>query len=110
MHKLIDYVCAELDELERKAERGKLSMSDVQYMDTLAHAKKNLLTGDAMMDGESGRYMPHSYGFDSYRRDNMGRYAYDSGLAYELRAIMDKAPDESVKRDIKRAIDKIERM
>lgn len=128
MHKLIDYVCSELDTLEHKVNNGsKLTMAETQYMDTLAHAKKNLLTGDAMMDGgESGYYMPNrmygnsygdSYGDpyrngDSYRRDSMGRYArsYDSGLASELRSIMEKAPDESVKRDIKRAIDKIERM
>ena len=128
MHKLIDYVCSELDTLEHKVNNGsKLTMAETQYMDTLAHAKKNLLTGDAMMDdGESGYYMPNrmygnsygdSYGDpyrngESYRRDSMGRYArsYDSGLASELRDIMDKAPDESVKRDIKRAIDKIERM
>lgn len=130
MHKLLDYVCSELDVLERKVGNGsKLTMAETQYMDTLAHAKKNLLTGDAMMDGgESGYYMPNrmygnSYGDsyrnsyrdgDSYRRDSMGRYAsrrsYDSGLADELHEIMDKAPDESVKRDIKRAIDKIERM
>lgn len=125
MHKLIEYVCSELDGLERKAEKSGLTMSEVQYMDTLAHAKKNLLTGEAMMDrGESGYYMPmygrsygdHSMDGDSYarRRDSMGRYAsrrsYDSGLADELHEIMEKAPDESVKRDIKRAIDKIERM
>lgn len=125
MHKLIDYVCSELDTLEHKVNNGsKLTMAETQYMDTLAHARKNLLTGDAMMDGgESGYYMPNrmygnSYGRDSYddsyRRDSMGRYlsrrSYDSGLADELHEIMERTPDESVKRDIKRAIDKIERM
>lgn len=124
MEKLLHYFCSELDDLERKAEKGGLSMSEVQYADTLAHAKKNLLAGDAMMDGgESGYYMPNrmygnSYGRDSYddsyRRDSMGRYSsrrsYDSGLADELHEIMERTPDESVKRDIKRAIDKIERM
>ena len=125
MHKLIDYVCSELDTLEHKVNNGsKLTMAETQYMDTLAHARKNLLAGDAMMDGgESGYYMPNrmygnSYGRDSYddsyRRDSMGRYSsrrsYDSGLADELHEIMERTPDESVKRDIKRAIDKIERM
>ena len=126
MQKLIDYVCSELDTLEHKVNNGsKLTMAETQYMDTLAHARKNLLTGDAMMDGgESGYYMPaRMYGSsymdsysdgDSYRRDSMGRYSsrrsYDSGLADELHEIMERTPDESVKRDIKRAIDKIERM
>lgn len=128
MHKLIEYVCSELDDLERKAEKGGLSMSEVQYMDTLAHAKKNLLTGDAMMDhGESGYYMPmygnRSYGDESMRssyarhRDSMGRYtsrrggmSYDDGAVEELRDLMDRAPNESIKREYRKLIDKIEQM
>lgn len=130
MHKLIGYVCDELKELERKADKdGKLSMAEIQYMDTLAHAKKNLLTGDAMMDeGESGYYMPmygRSYGDESMRngnsyarrRDSMGRYmsrrggmSYDDGTVEELRDLMDRAPNESIKREYQKLIDKIERM
>ena len=49
MHKLMEYVCDELEELERKAEKGgKLSMAEIQYADTLAHMKKNLLKADEM--------------------------------------------------------------
>ena len=133
MHKLIDYICNELDELERKAEKnGSLSMSETQYMDTLAHARKNLLTGEAMMeaeDGESGRYMPgmyrYSYGMDdsynrgdSYRRgrDSMGRYtsrrgySYDDGMIEELRSLMENAPDEATKREFRQFIAKMEKM
>lgn len=130
MHKLIEYVCDELKELERKADKdGKLSMAEIQYMDTLAHAKKNLLTGDAMMDeGESGYYMPmygRSYGDESMRngnsyarrRDSMGRYmsrrggmSYDDGTVEELRDLMDRTPNESIKREYQKLIDKIERM
>ncbi len=50
MHKLIDFVCEELDEIEEKADKGKLSLSDVQYADTLAHLKKNLLKSEEMME------------------------------------------------------------
>lgn len=124
MHKLIDYICDELEELERKAEKnGKLSMQEIQYMDTLAHAKKNLLTGEAMMDaGDSGRYMPHSYGMygndGSYRRgrDSMGRYtsrrgySYDDGMIEELRSLMENAPDERTKSEFRQFIAKIEKM
>ena len=129
MHKLIQFVCGELDELERKAEKnGSLSMSEVQYMDTLAHAKKNLLTGEAMMeaeDGESGRYsMPHygygnSYNYGgSYRRgrDSMGRYtsrrgySYDDGMIEELRSLMESAPDERTKSEFRQFIAKMEKM
>lgn len=128
MEKLLHYICSELDDLERKAEKGGLSMSEVQYMDTLAHAKKNLLTGDAMMDhGESGYYMPmyRSYGDESMRNDNsyarrrdsMGRYtsrrggmSYDDGAVEELRDLMDRAPNESIKREYRKLIEKIEQM
>ena len=93
MHKLIEFICDELDDLERKAERGgKLSMTEVQYMDTLAHAKKNLLKSEEMMedgysmDRYSGEYSGE-YSRDGYserrgrgrnaRRDSMGRYSRD---------------------------------
>ena len=126
MHKLIEFVCDELKELERKAEKNdSLSMSEIQYMDTLAHAKKNLLTGEAMMeaeDGESGRYsMPHygSYNYGgSYRRgrDSMGRYtsrrgySYDDGMMDELRTLMESAPDERTKAEFRQFISKLEKM
>lgn len=107
MHKLMEYICDELDELERKADKdGKLSMAEMQYVDMLAHAKKSLLTADAMMeegysmDGSyDGSYDGGSYeGNRSYarrggsrntnrsyargrgrnaRRDSMGRYSND---------------------------------
>lgn len=86
MDKLIDYICDELHELEKKASKGGLSMSEIQYLDTLAHAKKNLLTSEAMeeYDGDerseySGDNMSSrrntSYGRGKYaRRDSKGRY------------------------------------
>lgn len=51
MHKLIEYICDELEELERKAGKdGKLSMAEIEYADVLAHTKKNLLKGEEMME------------------------------------------------------------
>lgn len=95
MHKLVEFICEELEDLERKAERGgKLSMTEVQYMDTLAHAKKNLLKGEELMDGgySMDRYSRDRYSRDGYsrgyseargrgrnaRRDSRGRYSRDS--------------------------------
>jgi hypothetical protein len=83
MHKLLEYVCDELNELERKADKnGKLSMQEIQYMDTLAHAKKNLLTADAMMEAEDD-YSNTGYSYARGRgrnakRDSMGRYSRES--------------------------------
>lgn len=96
MHKLMEYVCDELEELEKKADKGKLSMSEIEYADKLAHLKKNLLRSDELMDeGYSGdtykepsRMYPYSYdGGSSYargrgsnaKRDSRGRYSSDSG-------------------------------
>lgn len=126
MHKLIDYICDELEELERKADKdGKLSMAEVQYMDTLAHAKKNLMKAEEMSDGYS------NYSRDGYSR---GRYyvdgSYDDGRSYarrrdsrysrgysmandmvsELHELMEKAPDDRTRKEFQKFIDKIEMM
>lgn len=108
MHKLIEYICDELEDLERKAEKdGKLSMTEIQYMDTLAHAKKNLLKSEEMM-GEDEEYSmaggSYAYARDgrdgnrgggrsnaSYargrgrnaRRDSMGRYSSENRYSRE---------------------------
>ncbi len=115
MHKLIEYVCDELEALEKKAEKGSLSMTEVQYADTLAHLKKNLLKSEEMMDGEySSRYD----GGMSYarRRDAMGRYSRDyrysrssEDMMEKLHELMEEAPDEQTRREIKKLIDKMGR-
>jgi len=121
MHKLIDFICDEMDELERKASKdGKLSMAEVQYLDTLAHTKKNLLKAEEMSEGEySGRMYPRYYGDDrSYarRRDSMGRYSRrgysmaTDDMVGELRTLMEDAPDEHTKREFRKFIEKIESM
>ena len=131
MHKLLDYVCDELDELERKVEKGgKLSTQEVQYMDTLAHTKKNLLKSEEMSDGYSGRsYMRNPvYSMDdgmSYargrRRDSMGRYsarddysrngyAMDGdSMIEELKELMRQAPEHK-RQKFQRFISEMEQM
>ena len=120
MHKLMDFICDELDELERKAESGKLSMADVQYADTLAHTKKNLLKAEEMSDGGySGRGYSRRYDDRgrSYarRRDSTGRYSGGYSMATEdmvdeLRDLMHDAPDEHTKKEFQKFISKIESM
>lgn len=101
MHKLINYVCDELEDIEKKAEKGKLSMSEIEYADKLASLKQNILksdklmdegySGDSHMDGYSNRMYPYSMNEGmSYargrgsnaRRDSMGRYARDDYPRY----------------------------
>jgi len=109
MHKLMEYICDELEEFERKADKeGKLSMAEMQYVDLLAHTKKNLLKADEMWEeseysmamdggmtnngsyvrnGQDGRTRSNRGG--SYargrgrnaRRDSMGRYSNEGGYS-----------------------------
>lgn len=132
MHKLIEYVCDELEELEKKAEKGKLSMSEIEYADKLAHLKKNILRADELMDeGYSGddystRYYPYMTG-GSYargrganaKRDSMGRYSSrgysrdysmdDGSMIEELKEMMHKAPEHKKQR-FQRFISEMEQM
>ena len=122
MHKLIDYVCDELESIEKKADKGNLSMSEVQYADTLAHLKKNLLKCERMeneadysMMGYTSRTMPTWYGnsYAARKRDGMGRYSrtgYSRGedMAGQLRDMMDDAPDEMTRNEIQRLVNKLE--
>ena len=135
MHKLIDYICDELEDLEHKVGTGeKLSMAEVEYMGVLAEAKKDLLKGENMMeDGYSGRdgrgysrrggrsYDGRVYYADgrSYergrgsnaRRDSMGRYSMDSeSMITELHDMMNEAPDDRTRKEIQRLIDRMEMM
>lgn len=125
MHKLIDFVCDELKDLEKKADNGGLNLSEVQYADTLAHLKKNLMKAEEMeMDvdyssrGYTSRTMPMYYG-QSYagrrnaRRDSMGRYSGEGysraaeGMVDQLRDLMETAPDEQTRMEIHRMVDRL---
>lgn len=45
------------------------------------------------------------------RRDSMGRYSRDSkSMAHELRELMEEAPDEHIKMEFKKLIQKVESM
>lgn len=81
-----DFVCHEKADLDEKARRGEVTLTDVQYGDLLEHYKKSHLTNEAMEEsGYSNRvYMPY-YGGMSYagrmnaKRDSMGRYSREGG-------------------------------
>lgn len=93
MHKLLRYVCDELEKIEQQASSGKLSMSEIEYADKLAHLKKNILRADELMDqgysGESSGMGGRMYSDPFFRgssyenrgrgsdaqRDSRGRYS-----------------------------------
>lgn len=130
MHKLLEYVCSEMSDLERKADKdGKLSMAEMSYLDTLAHTKKNLLKAEEMSEeGYSNGYsMNRSYGDNSYRgnsyarrRDSRGRYSRDysrggysmssDDMVAELRELMNDAPDDRTRMEFEKFIRRVESM
>lgn len=138
MHKLYEYVCEELKDLEKKADKGNLSMQEVQYADTLAHLKKNLMKADEMMEDEYGEYSMSYYPMTSYaeeggnkngyskrmiggrsyaqKRDAMGRYSRrgysmaNEDTVNELHEIMSGTHNEEIKTEIKKLINRIENM
>lgn len=90
MHKLIEYVCEELESLEKKAAKGSMSAAEIEYADKLASLKKNLLKGDMLYDEvmEDGEYsstmrpmsdMGGNYRGGSYNRNRDGGMSYARG-------------------------------
>jgi hypothetical protein len=119
-HNLCDFIKDELKELDRKvASGGKLSMQEIEYADKLAHMKKSILTIDAMENpeeyyGDDRNYS--NYGARGRRRDSMGRYSTnvrmyrDDDMMGELRELMEKAPNEQVRRKYREFISDMESM
>lgn len=129
MHKLIKYACEELEELERKADKGgKLSMTELQYADTLAHLKKNLLKSEEMEGGEEeysmrgysrrmsgaeggshrgGSYDDESYADGRYVRPD-GSYARGRGAGAKRDSMgrySSESVDEHTKQELMRLIE-----
>lgn len=134
MHKLIEYICDELEELERKAEKGgKLSMQEVQYGDMLAHFKKNLLKSDEMMEDEEYSMAGGSYAYardgrggnrgggrsnasyargrgSNARRDSMGRYSREYGYSMaedDFRSELEELMQDAPNEQIKQKIQRL---
>ena len=98
LHELKERLIDELKDYGRK----DLSSSNLDVIDKLAHATKNLckIIDD---EGYSGMY-PHDV---SYRtRDSLGRYSR-TGLTDKLRDLMGEAPDDHTRMEIKRLLDKM---
>lgn len=111
MRKLLDFICSELETLEDKADRnGSLTMTEIQYADTLLHMKKNLLKSEELSEGDSyGRsYMARGRGSNA-RRDSRGRYADRGDMVDTIRDMMHDAPDDATRMEFQRFIDKIDR-
>lgn len=103
LYELREQLCDELKEYGKKG----VSSGSLDVVDKLTHTIKNL---DKIIeaDGYSGHY-PYVYDDmhrGSYKRDGMGRYSKNS-LTDKLRELMDEAPDDRSRMEIKRLIDKM---
>lgn len=120
LHDLCETVSDAIVEANRKIESsgGKLSGSDVDYIDKLTHSLKSIKAVMSMMEeedgySERGRMSRRSYrgSYDggsyrrSYRRDSMGRYSRDEDYEQSLREAMENAPDEQTRQSLARMMD-----
>ena len=133
MHELYELKSKLCDELKEYGSKGDLTAGSLEVVDKLAHAVKNL---DKIIEayedegGYSEGWMPRYYyndgsyadgrgttnrgGNRSYRgrsyarrRDSMGRYSRD-GMADKLRELMEDAPDDRTREEIRKLADKME--
>lgn len=104
LHNLKDRLVDELKDYGK----GELTASNIQTIDTLAHAAKNVCKIIESEDsGSSGYYPSDSRSYrGSYRRDEVGRYSR-AGLADKLRELMNEAPDEKTRMEIQRLVDRM---
>ena len=133
IHKLKEMLC---EQLEDYADR-ELSPTTLQYIDTLAHAVKNIDKiieceegGEYSMNSMYGRNMRRSYDGESNRGYSDGGYYYDDGMstrrgrgangrfvsrdgnemARKLREMMNDAPNDNLRQELQRLMDKVENM
>lgn len=91
-----------IDEIKDYAGADKLTKDDAMTLKALTGAADHLCNIIKDDDGYSGRYIDGR----SYKRDSMGRYSRHS-LSDKLRELMDDAPDERSRTEIRRLIDRM---
>ena len=137
MHKLYELKDKLIQELEDYADNGKFSKDDVEAIKYTASAIDHICNivedeeeysmayeGGTGNMGNMGSYARGNRGGYSRargrgrnaRRDSMGRYSRrgysmaDESMISELRELMQDAPDEHIRQEFQKFIDKVERM
>lgn len=133
MHKLYELKDKLIQELEDYANNSKFSKDDVEAIKYTASAIDHICNivededeysmayegNGAMMDGRSytrGGYSRARGRGRNARRDSMGRYSRrgysmaDESMVSELRELMQNSPDEHIRHEFQKFIDKVERM
>lgn len=132
MHDIIKLKEMLCEELEGYGRRGDLSAGELDIVDKLAHAVKNL--GKVIEMDEEAEYSGRGLYYGGYdgnrggsyargrksRRDSMGRYSREytregysraaEDMVDQLKDMMNNAPDEQTRTDIRRIVEKLEKM
>ncbi len=116
----IAHEIAEANQEIRKS-GGDLNTGDIEMIDKLTHSMKSLITACAMLEAEEDGYSGDYYARDDgARRGGRTGYSgtymgynrkYSRGVEWNdrLRQMMDEAPDEQTRMDIKRMMDRTNR-
>ena len=112
---------------------GDMNTGDVEIIDKLTHSMKSLATTVAMLEAEEDGYSGNSYGASYENRNGSSREYRDGGtsgrysrnesrysrnyrgysrngdMMDHLRMVMDEAPDENTRMEVKRLMDRIGR-
>ena len=116
----IAHEIAEANQEIRKS-GGDLNTGDIEMIDKLTHSMKSLITACAMLEAEEDGYSGDYYARDDgARRGGRTGYSgtymgynrkYSRGVEWNdrLRQMMDEAPDEQTRMDIKRMMDRANR-
>ena len=131
MRELYDIKEMLMDELKEYGRKGELTSGTLEVVDKLSHAIKNLCKIIEAYEEEEG--YSNTYG-GSYRDDMrggsyarggrrggrgganqygsyaMGGYSRDHEMVAELRELMQEAPNEHVRKEFERFINKVENM
>lgn len=123
MHKMYEYICDELEKLEKEIERGgELTPTKLELADDLIDMKKNIMKIWRLEDdGYSHAMYPdrvmRNDGMsmargrnDNARRDSISRYSRAGDMIDRLHDIAESAPDEMSRREINKLIAKMQAM
>lgn len=122
LYEMKEAVAFEIGEANKRIAQngGKLSRDDLDVVDKLAHAMKSLATTCAMLEAEEKGYSGNypMYSGNSYRRYERNGYAGDGyarrdysrtgDMREQLRQMMNDAPDETTRNEIRRLMDRVE--
>ena len=130
LHELCESLSEQLADVTRRVRKNGMSSGDLETIEKLTHSLKSIKSVIAMTEGEEGYsgyypYMGGAYtdggnhggsyarGRMNARRDSMGRYSGERGysrndLADKLRELMEEAPDDRTRQEIRRLVEKME--